>query len=442
MGIVQNFTDINSVNWIGNATSGTGGGAFSIEDSNRNVYSSQWESTTRTGWIMKRDSNGAFLWIRGLGTTFDATVGGNIALDSSNNVYIAGSCEATVNGDVNATALYLAKYDTDGNFQWGRQYADSNFWVKGFRIHVDSSNNMYVVGSNTQGIVRGWIVKFDASGNLLWQKLWSDLSGNAGATSFQAAATDSASNVYIVGQSQDAPGGVVSSATSGVIVKYNSSGTFQWKKTLYYNGSISVSFSNIVIDKNDNIFVTGSNSTSPQLGSTINKYNTSGVLQWQKHVNGTGGSNLWPGTYGLTVDDDSNIYIGTIYGGIVCLNSSGNLLWYNRLKQSNNFVFTGVHGLKYIKPNNLLIGTSTGDGAAAHMVLKVPKNGSKRYTFNTVGSYTIVYEAGSQQGTITSNTAAALEGTDTLTETVPTNSATSLSLNITITGVTANTTLI
>ena len=80
----------------------------------------------------------------------------------------------------------------------------------------DTSGNFHVAGSNG-------MIKFDTSGNISWQKTF---------TNFVARnlALDSSGNIYLVGYHN------ASTNNRAVIIKYNSSGTLQWQRQIYQTG--------------------------------------------------------------------------------------------------------------------------------------------------------------------------------------------------------------
>ena len=76
------------------------------------------------------------------------------AVDSNENIYIAGWADSVLSEDplVNSYDVFLRKYDADGNEVWTRQYGSSSYDY-GYGISVDASG-VYVTGY-TDGVLPG-----------------------------------------------------------------------------------------------------------------------------------------------------------------------------------------------------------------------------------------------------------------------------------------------
>jgi uncharacterized delta-60 repeat protein len=273
-------------------------------------------------------------WLAKLTLTGNALLTG-VARDSNNNIYVVGYTIPSSNAN-----CLIAKYDTSGNLQWQQTWAGSaNEYFNG--ITIDSSDNIYVTGwtattgqTTTGGGEDFLIVKYDTSGNVQWQNV---LGRNGADKSFSIAAS-SAGNVYVLGH--------VSTSTSGyedmLVAKYNSSGTLEWQRRL--GGSGQEFGYSIAVDSSENIFVVGSSSTSVPSSNTaglIAKYNSSGTLQWQRYLSGTGAA--WAEFYGVTLDSAGNVYAtgfvrnaGVKNALIAKYNTSGTLQWQRTLADSTN----------------------------------------------------------------------------------------------------------
>ena len=284
----------------------TGESGYDIAvDSSGNVYVSGETSTQGAGGydalIAKYDTNGTLQWQRTLGGA-DYEGGYGIAVDSSGNVYVTGSTFSQ--GAGSADDIIIAKYNTSGTLQWQRTLGGADVGQL-HSVAVDSSGNVYITGETySQGAGNGdiLIAKYNTSGTLQWQRTLGGASFDYG----QGVTVDSSGNVYVTGStfSQGAGNGDV------LIAKYNTNGTLQWQRTL--GGADSDVGYRIAVDSSGNVYITGYTS-SQGAGSNdviIAKYDTSGVLQWQRTLGGAGGDYAED----IAVDSFGNVYI-TGYGG-------------------------------------------------------------------------------------------------------------------------------
>jgi len=154
------------------------------------------------------------------------------AIDAAGNIYLAGSTSSYGAGGQD---VLLLKYDSTGHLLvervWGGTADDS-----GSGVAVDSSGNVYVAGSTQSfgfGRSDALLLKFNSSGSLLWAKTW-------GGSSYDAAydlAFDSSGNVYVAGESY-------SLGNCAIFLKFDSNGnllfTRTWKGPATYDSAYSV----------------------------------------------------------------------------------------------------------------------------------------------------------------------------------------------------------
>lgn len=162
-------------------------------------------------FLAKYNPSGTLLWARSAGGA-KADEGSGIALDGLGGVYISGKFDSAATfGTTNIVGFgtadaYLAKYDTEGNFQWvrygggtGNDYmnsivADKDKNIIGLGQFTGTAN----FGSNVLtsiGLDDVYFVKCDPLGNLLWIKQ----SGGSDADKGNAIGTDPGGNVYGTG---------------------------------------------------------------------------------------------------------------------------------------------------------------------------------------------------------------------------------------------------
>ena len=252
-------------------------------DSSGNVYSLGYDGNSG-GIVYKFDSSGAIQWQRGFKGP-SATNLNSISVDSSGNVYVAGNALSSLSGTFSNDGT-LIKYNSSGTLQWQNIYYQSSPIVNEQfgGITLDSSGNIYMVGGQVSGSVFNFVtVKTDSSGAIVWQR---SLSGSSVSHVGLAVAVDASGNVYSAGYSTE------STYRSGFLAKYNSSGTLQWQKKLYFGSHGD--WQAIRVDSSGNSYVVGSPSGGPIV---VAKYNTSGTLQWQRRLTGTSG-------YGIELSSD------------------------------------------------------------------------------------------------------------------------------------------
>jgi hypothetical protein len=170
-------------------------------------------------FILKLDSNGNFIWAKGMGGhTYD--VGYSITVDTAGNVLTTGDFEGTVDfnpnsGIFNLTAVgltnfFIQKLDSNGNFLWAKRIGGPN-GNYGKSIVVDKANNIYTTGCfsgladfdpniGVYNLIANsdkdfYILKLDPNGNFIWAKSMGGAGWDWGTSMF----VDGANNIYTTG---------------------------------------------------------------------------------------------------------------------------------------------------------------------------------------------------------------------------------------------------
>jgi len=221
-----------------------------------------------------------------------------LAIDSSDNIYIAGYSEHIEIQENSWAIINLVKYDSSGLEQWNRTWNASQFdYCQG--MVLDSSDNIYLVGGTIGNIGKldFCLIKYDSSGVQLWNRTWGGDKNDFGL----AITIDSSDNVYLAGYTQSFGTG----DTDISLVKYNSLGVFQWERI--WNGTQGETCYGITIDSSDNIYLTGYTSSfgAGESDVCLIKYNNLGELQWNK----TWGGNKDDFGHKLVLDASNNIYL-------------------------------------------------------------------------------------------------------------------------------------
>lgn len=166
-------------------------------------------------FILKYDTNGTLLRAWTIGGTGDNIVGG-LTVDSANNLYVAGNFQtdvrinnwtgaaaATYSLTNNNTAVFLAKYDNNGVYQWSTHSQqvggplatreDVASVVYRFNdITTDVANNVHIIGSVTGGTGNAYMLKYSSGGT--------GIAGTSlGKLQPREIITDTFDNIYVTG---------------------------------------------------------------------------------------------------------------------------------------------------------------------------------------------------------------------------------------------------
>ncbi|WP_170928594.1 SBBP repeat-containing protein [Deinococcus hopiensis] len=299
---IAKFDSSGNQQWIKYyGTTGTERTSGVAVDQGGNIYTSGYTNgvfpgngnTSENAFIMKYDPSGNQVWVKQFGAAGSETAR-DIAIDSSENIYVAGDTEGTFpnNTSSGSSDVFLAKYTSSGSQLWVKQYG-TNRSESASGIAIDSTGNIHTVG-NTYGAFPGstnpgllediFISKYDSNGSPVWIKQL----GTAYADYGMGIATDSNNNAYITGFTKgDFPGYVSNQIEDVFIARYNQSGTQQWLKQ-FGSSSLDDGFG-ISVDLNNNIYAVGYTGgtlpNSQKVGSLgtfdafIVKYDPGGILK-------------------------------------------------------------------------------------------------------------------------------------------------------------------
>lgn len=250
--------------------------------------------------LIKHDASGALQWVRQIGTAaWDEALG--IAIDANGASVVVGQTDGDLAGTgyAGGTDAFIVKYDATGSLLWRRQHGSANEDVAN-AVTTDAAGNIYVAGfsrGDLDGNLNtnsGWadlfLIKYDAAGNHQWTRLYGTIVTDKGT----AITLDSAGDIYITGATVDTLDGIPNAGGFDVfVVKYDGAGNRLWTRQF---GSTADDFAyGITADANGNIYFTGStagnldgNTNSGAEDIFVTKYSAAGNRIWTRTLGTTG----------------------------------------------------------------------------------------------------------------------------------------------------------
>lgn len=256
------------------------------------------------GW--NTNAQGDYLWAKSIGGNEPDQIT-DVSTDPNGNVFITGYFySSTITfGSITLTNsqiitdpktpptpdVYIVKYDASGNVLWAKSGGASGIDYA-YSIALDSYGNAYVTGKFTNAITFGstqliskgsfdiFIVKYDPAGNVVWAK---SAAGNAD-DSGTSIAIDTKNNVLIGGYfGQTLTFDTIQITTSNLNSNYYDAflAKLDSSGNLLWiksiSGNASELLSEINTDVNGNILVTGSFTSDTLIAGSFNLINTDGA---------------------------------------------------------------------------------------------------------------------------------------------------------------------
>lgn len=352
-----------------------------VEPGTRNIYiagrryTQPSEETTPGGaadyhwaqraFLLKLDQQGNVLWNRELskdGQKNDPVSGSRWRRDerfnsiclhpTTGDIHCVGYTNSQYPDHYNWSRLsgdcLVAKYNSSGTLQYqkfyGRNKTDAGQGVEWFPLEESYSecftlsdgtfvasggtsnhpgSNSYVTTGNRNNNVM--LTRWNTNGTVSWSK-WISIDGTQNNATTQVSSTsgglggvDSSNNVYFV-----ATGGTSGSTRGSYILKFNSSGTLQWQKSIsgtFYNSNLNAYnlWSDMIVSKSGDMYLRSYRGSGNDHG--IVKLNSSGTVQWTKSFPGNSDDTAFS-----HIDEEENLWLLSYYGSAICVDSNGNIL--------------------------------------------------------------------------------------------------------------------
>ena len=359
-------------------------------------------------YVAKYSGTGAPVWAKAMGGASgdspqgesDAALG--VAVDASDNIYLAGHFAGTADFDpgpstFNLTSqqgqdVFVAKLDSHGNLLWAKAFAGGENDTA-CDIALDPSGNVYVTGQfawfldmdpvpganhlSSAGGYDIFVISLTSGGTLRWGKAL----GGAGDDYGLGIAVDNTGNPYVAGYFRGTadfdPSTSVSNLTSAggadaFVAKLDSGGTLAWAKAM--GGPGDDKGQGIAVDASGNVCVTGSFEQTVDVGLGASKklvsagggdvfvagLNRSGTCTWAIRAGGAGndvgtdvvfdgtGNPCIVGHFEQTAGFDPALTTATLRASglsdiLVCeLTSSGSFVWAKSLGGSGADLGSGI----------------------------------------------------------------------------------------------------
>lgn len=252
--ITLSYTSVGSLNWSSlHDYMGGNDAAVNIYVDGGTLYVTGGGQTAPTDY----DALGYELGTDGSLKSSYANTGGSPGVDTVNditkdingNIYIAGGIPTVSDG----YDMYLVKLDSNLVVQWEATYNGSDDLddiANG--VKVDSSGNVYITGYTTSSTARRncITIKYDNTGDDQWTMIYNDtLNGDDEGMSIELDANE---DIIVAGYDSTAINNL-----DYYSIKYNSAGTEIWNIRSDGNDHLSDKVTNMAIDDNGDIIVTG-----------------------------------------------------------------------------------------------------------------------------------------------------------------------------------------
>jgi hypothetical protein len=313
----------------------------------------------------------------------------DVATDASDNFYTVGTYtnKITVPAGFTTTSTlvktFIIKYNSSGTVVWSKEiYSTGSNFVKGYKIAVDNSGEVFISGS-----LCGSSVYFD---------------GFSGSSSLNGPST---------------------LAPDGFVAKYSSTGTFMWVRAIGSSGN-NDEMLDMTLDTNGDVYVAGyiaadasvygrNNAATQAITATIAsqggttglldvlvaKFANDGTYQWGFTVGSTAGAEK--GT-AIATDASNNVYVGGIFFNTVDFDpaaSSGTATLTESSPQGSGDAFVAKYATDGTYSN---VGQISGASVETINRMHVGASGA----LNVAGSFSGFIDADLRSGNVLNLTAA------------------------------------
>lgn len=368
------------------------GGYIVVGQSSSNDFDLTSNKGNSDAWVIKLNNLGDLQWQKNVGGG-GADVFNDVVLTNDGGFMAVGSTFSSnqdVSGNHGNSDFLVMKFDNLGTIEWQKcfggssaesvpkviQLSDGNFLIGGYTF---STNGEITVNN---GMSDYWLVKFDNTGTIIWQKSYGGTNTDSAASMAELAD----GNILVVGATQSNDGDVT--VQNGIgdywILKLDSLGDLIWDK------SIGLAFSDwgqdIVVNSDGSFYVSGtvyahSNGGYGQGDTGIYALDSSGNVVWSKLI---GGSNYEQGRR-IIKNQDGNLLVFGETGssnGLVTNNHGMNDFWLVKFELDilNSTTFSSNQFKVYPNPTSDVINISNPENISINKIEIIDLNGRILFT--------------------------------------------------------------
>lgn len=342
------------------------------------------------GWVLKMDANGNIVWQK--------VLTGNIQVYEINSVqptadggFIAVGGAQTLDSSKNGA--FVIKLDASGNTVWQKIYGRAGYQDEAYSA-LWTSDGGYILTGRVSSWGGLWICKLDNAGNILWQEGYgTDAPGH----STIVPTSDGNYLVSFTAQTNSA-----NVHYYNAILKLDGSGKVIWQKRYGMNDWDYVSS---VVPTSDGGYIFAGTTYSFGRGNGdawVAKLDGSGNIAWQK-------------AYGLNGSDDASSITptsdgGYIISGLISPPALGTDAWIFKIDGSGKLVWQKIYGqsagaAESVSPTidgGYIAGFETaeeGAGSADFLILKIDANGNIGNSCSLISASSVATTSGSISAT-------------------------------------------
>jgi hypothetical protein len=141
--------------------------------------------------------------------------------------------------------LQLVKWSPSFSPIWVKKLSDTHIYNIEPRLIESSNGNYYFMGASTEQSGSALVIKFNGSGNILWQRIYYATGGNLNSYAIARAIGNDDGFVFGGGQC----------VFTNYVIKCDASGNIEWQKQYYYPLSTGVIVCNSILTEEDSYVV-------------------------------------------------------------------------------------------------------------------------------------------------------------------------------------------